>query len=151
ATPNFQIPGAGVVPVNEGVLAVADFFIRRLRPLFGSEHPFEQFQLVVQAALEASGSSRFLLMLDEFDKIQEGIENGITSPQLPENLRNLFHSYNRVSGILSGSRNIKRLRSEYWNALFGLGKSIVIKGLDVVAARKLVTEPVKGRLVYTPL
>src|SRR5207249_16032 len=84
-------------------------------------------------------------------KIQEGIENGITSPQLPENLRNMFHSYNRISGILSGSRNIKRLRSEYWNALFGLGKSIVIKGLDEASARNLVTEPVKGRLVYAPL
>src|SRR5205823_2272168 len=88
---------------------------------------------------------------DEFDKIQEGIENGITSPQLPENLRNMFHSYNLISGILCGSRNIRKLRSEYWNALFGLGKSIVVKGLDDEAARNLVTAPVKGRLVYAPL
>jgi type I restriction enzyme M protein len=151
SNPRFEIPGAGRVPIDKGRLALGDFFIQNLRPLFQSENPFERFQLTVEAALEGVGQRRFLLMLDEFDKIQEGIESGITSPQVPENLRNLFHTYNRVSGILSGSRNIKRLRSEYWNALFGLGKSIVIKGLDESAARRLVTEPVTGRLVYAPL
>lgn len=148
---DLEIPGAGIVPAKQGVLATAGFFIQKVRPLFRSEHPFEQFQLMIEAILAGSSSHRFLLMLDEFDKIQEGIENGITSPQLPENLRNMFHSYNRISGILCGSRNIRKLRSEYWNALFGLGKSIVIKALDHEAARNLVTAPVKGRLVYAPL
>ena len=147
---DLEIPGAGVIPAKQGLLAMGDFFMRKVRPLFQPDHPFEQFQLTIEAILAGSGSRRFLLMLDEFDKIQEGIENGITSPQLPENLRNMFHSYNRISGILCGSRNIKRLRSEYWNALFGLGKAIVVQSLDDNAARELVTQPVKGRLVYAP-
>ena len=50
---------------------------------FGGEHPFEAFELYIEAALEAASPMRVLLMLDEFDKLQEGIDAGITSPQVP--------------------------------------------------------------------
>ena len=148
--PAFRVPGVEqAVPVEEGMRQTS-FLMRSLRPMFANGNPFECFQLLVQAALDAIKPRRVLLMLDEFDKVQEGIDSGITSPQLPENLRNLFHSYNGVSGILTGSRTIRRLRQEYWNVLFGLGISIAIKGLDEAAARRLVTEPVEGQLVYAP-
>ena len=29
-------------------------------------------------------------MIDEFDKLQAGIDDGITSPQVPENIRHLL-------------------------------------------------------------
>src|SRR2546425_4549791 len=89
-------------------------------------------------------------MFDEFDMVQQGIQSGVTSPQFPENLRNLFHTYDRVSGILTGSWAMRRLRQERWSALFGIGVPIPIKGLDSDAARRLVTEPVRGQLVYAP-
>ena len=60
-------------------------------------------------------------MLDQFDKLQEGIDNGITSPQVPENIRYLVQTYPRFSAILTGSRSMKRLREEYSSALYGLG------------------------------
>lgn len=148
--PEFRLPGIeGVIPVEEGMGQTA-FFIRNLRPMFATGNPFEGFRLMMEAVLEAIAPRRVLLMLDEFDKVQEGIDSGLTSPQLPENLRNLFHTYDRVSGILTGSRTIRRLRQEYWSVLFGLGIPIAVKGLDEAAARRLVTEPVKGQLVYAP-
>jgi hypothetical protein len=148
--PAFRLPDIeGAIPSTEGMEQTA-FFIKKLRPAFAGENPFECFRLIVEAVLEATGKRRVLLMLDEFDKLQEGIDNGLTSPQLPENLRNLFHSYDRVSGILTGSRTIRRLRQEYWSVLFGIGISIPIKGLDEAAARRLVTEPVEGQLVFAP-
>ncbi|HOW63730.1 MAG TPA: N-6 DNA methylase [Candidatus Paceibacterota bacterium] len=137
------------VPAQKGMLQTS-FFMKQVRHLFRAENAFEMFRLIVESVLTAVNPRRILLMLDEFDKIQEGIDNAITSPQLPENLRNVFHSYDRVSGILTGSRTIRRLRREYWNVLFGLGISIAIKGLDEESACRLVTEPVKGQLVYTP-
>jgi type I restriction enzyme M protein len=150
AVPTYRVPEVEqAVPAQEGMQQTA-FFIKQVRPLFQTESSFEVFRLIVESVLAAVEPRRLLLMLDEFDKIQEGIDTGITSPQLPENLRNLFHSYERVSGILTGSRTIRRLREEYWSVLFGLGISIPIKGLDDAAARKLVTDPVKGQLVYAP-
>ena len=112
--------------------------------------PFESFEIYIAAAVEAANPRRILLMLDEFDKLQEGIDAGITSPQVPENIRHLLQHQLGVSAIITGSRRLKRLREEYWSALFGLGYRIGISALSLDDARRLVTEPVDGRLGYLP-
>jgi type I restriction enzyme M protein len=89
-------------------------------------------------------------MLDEFDKVQEGIDAGVTSPQVPENIRHILQHHQGLSAILTGSRRLKRLREEYWSALFGLGYRIGIGSLPPDDARRLVTEPVAERLAYLP-
>ncbi len=112
--------------------------------------PFESFEIYIAAAVEAASPRRILLMLDEFDKLQEGIDTGITSPQVPENIRHLLQHQPGVSAIVTGSRRLKRLREEYWSALFGLGYRVGISALPLDDARRLVTEPVEGRLGYLP-
>ena len=125
-------------------------FVRALSEAFSGEHPFEVFELFVQGVLEAASPRRLLLMLDEFDKLQEGIDTGITSPQVPENIRYLLHTYPGLSAVLTGSRRLKRLREEYWSALFGLGHRVAVSELPLDDARLLVTRPVEGRLSYVP-
>ncbi len=112
--------------------------------------PFEAFEIYIAAAVEAASPRRVLLMLDEFDKLQEGIDTGITSPQVPENIRHLLQHQPGLSAIITGLRRLKRLREEYWSALFGLGYRIGISALPLDDARRLVTEPVAGRLGYLP-
>ena len=125
-------------------------FRAALNQAFADEHAFESFELYVAAALEAASPRRVLLMLDEFDKLQEGIDAGVTSPQVPENIRHLLQHQPGLSAIITGSRRLKRLREEYWSALFGLGHRIGISALPIDEARRLVTEPVEGRLGYLP-
>ena len=108
---------------------------------------FREYADVLLGILEENGLGA-LLMLDEFDKLQEGIDNGITSPQVPENIRFLVQTHPRLSAILTGSRRLKRLREEYWSALFGLGTRLGVSSLPREAARRLVTEPVSGRISY---
>lgn len=145
-----EVPGVGRVDPSTSRLNVRGILGSQLHALFQGGHPFEQFQMALEATLDASAPQRVLLMLDEFDKLQEGIDNGITSPQLPENIRYVFQNYERLSGILTGSRRIKRLREEYWSALFGFGIVIPVSALDEADARDLVMKPVKGRLVFAP-
>jgi type I restriction enzyme M protein len=116
--------------------------------VFDTEPPVEAFRFYLERVIDACHPGRLLLMLDEFDKVQEGIDAGITSPQVPENIRNLLHDYPQFSAVLSGSRRLKRLRDEYWSALFGFGHRIGVSALSLDAARLLVTRPVEGRLVY---
>ena len=125
-------------------------FLSALNQAFAGEHAFETFELYLSAAVDAASPQRVLLMLDEFDKLQEGIDVGITSPQVPENIRHLLQHQPGVSAIITGSRRLKRLREEYWSALFGLGYRIGISALSRDDARRLVTEPVEGRLAYLP-
>ena len=117
---------------------------------FASEHAFEMLQLYVASAVEAASPRRVLLMLDEFDKLHEGIDAGITSPQVPENLRHLLQHQPGLCAIIAGSRRLKRLREQYWSALFGLGYRIGVSALPFDDARRLVTQPVEGRLGYLP-
>ncbi|MDD3813126.1 MAG: N-6 DNA methylase [Desulfocapsaceae bacterium] len=124
---------------------------RACRQGISEEHSFADFRDYAEMALETMEERQLgiLLMLDEFDKLQEGIDNGVTSPQVPENIRFLVQTYPGFSAILTGSRRLKRLRDEYWSALFGLGTRFGVTSLSLEAARHLVTEPVKGRLVYS--
>ncbi|MBT3190932.1 MAG: restriction endonuclease subunit M, partial [Verrucomicrobia bacterium] len=68
---------------------------------------------------------------------------------VPENIRFLVQNYPRVSAVLTGSRRLKRLREEYWSALFGLGTRIPLTSLDAEAARDLVIRPVRSLLTYS--
>ncbi len=122
-------------------------FVKALSTAFSGPHPFEVFKLYMQHVLEAASPRRLLLMFDEFDKLQKGIDAGITSPQVPENIRYLLHTYPGLSAILTGSRRLKRLREEYWSELFEFLRVPVSK-LPLEDACLLVTQPVEGRLVY---
>ena len=101
--------------------------------------PLRTFQTYIESAIEAAHPKRILLMLDEFDKLHEGIENGVTNPQVPRKHASLVYNINPVClRSLRGSRRLKKLREEYWSALFGLGVRIGISAIPEDAARKLV-------------
>ena len=117
---------------------------------FRERDAFPALDSLVQVALDAVAPKRLLLMLDEFDKLQEGIDSGVTSPQVPENIRYLFQNNTGMAGVLTGSRRIRRMREEYWNALFGFGFAVSVTALPQDAAAALVREPVAGRLAYQP-
>ena len=125
-------------------------FLAALRGAFSDGHPYETLALYLSTAIEAAKPRRVLLMLDEFDKLQEGIDGGATSPQVPENIRHLLQHQSGLGAILTGSRRLKRLREEYWSALFGFGHRIGVSALPEEEARRLVTEPVARRIRYLP-
>tara|TARA_Y100001960_G_scaffold41628_1_gene40745 strand:+ start:1223 stop:6427 length:5205 start_codon:yes stop_codon:yes gene_type:complete len=134
-----------LVPGNKFGIAKA------CREGIGMEAPFADFREYLETILEILEKNKLglVLMTDEFDKLQEGIDNHVTSPQVPENIRSLIHQYPRFSAILTGSRRLKRLREEYWSALFGLGTRVSVSALEHDDAIKLITEPVQGRLIFT--
>ena len=111
---------------------------------------FETLELYLEAAIRAAKPRRILLMIDEFDKLREGTDRGVTGAQLLENIRHLLQHQAGLGAILTGSRRLKKLREEYWSALFGLGYRIGVSALPEDHARQLVTEPVDGRLRYLP-
>lgn len=141
------LPNGQTLAAGKAALGVA----RACRDGIGADSPFSDFREyleLVLTILEPLGLG-LVLMLDEFDKLQEGIDNGVTSPQVPENIRFLIQTYPKFSAILTGSRRLKRLREEYWSALYGLGTSIPVTALDTESARKVVTEPVRDQLAFS--
>ncbi len=122
-----------------------------LKRYFAGENYFEDFEDFLKVVIDAVKPLRLLLMFDEFDKLQDGIDSGVTSPQIPENIRYLLHTYSdNLSAIITGSRRLKRLREEYWSVLFGLGHRIGVSSIPSEDARRLITKPVEGKLVFEP-
>ncbi|MFY9222759.1 MAG: N-6 DNA methylase, partial [Blastocatellia bacterium] len=145
---NYSIEIPNIGKIQRGRRFLADLR-EALNKYFEGVRPFELFEILLSESLDLVAPKRILLMLDEFDKLQEGIDNKITSPQVPENIRYLFHTYPQLSGIITGSRRLKRLREEYWSALFGLGYRIGLEPLEFEEAQLLVTKPVDNLLLYT--
>ena len=125
-------------------------FSRALSQAFAGERPFETFQLYVSAAVTAAGPRRLLYLIDEFDELQKNIDDGLISPQVPKNIRHLLQHQPGICAIITGSRRLKKLREDYWSALFGLGYRIGVSALPIDDAKRLVTEPVAGKLRYLP-
>jgi type I restriction enzyme M protein len=148
ALPTLELVDLGAVPPRSSLL-FRKFLDNKLAGWFDDQQPFTRFRDLLEQVRSAVKPNRLLFILDEFDRIQEGIDSGITSDQVPENIRHIFQTYGDLGGIFTGSRTIRRLRQEYWNVLFGLGESHQLRGLDEKAALDLVEKPVAGRLVYS--
>ncbi|EIV1774426.1 N-6 DNA methylase [Vibrio vulnificus] len=141
------LPDGKVISAGKPALGIA----RSCKAGIGEDSPFIDFRDYLEVLLSVLEGKQLgiVLMLDEFDKLQEGIDNGVTSPQLPENIRYLIQNYSRFSAILTGSRRLKRLREEYWSALYGLGTNLTVSALDKTSAEKVVIEPVKEYIAYS--
>jgi len=144
------VPLPGMVPAEDPRFYGFNF-AKALTAFFDGLDPYEALQIYVDMFVDAIAPRRLLLMLDEFDKVQVGIDNQVTSPLVPENIRNLLQTRSALAAIITGSRRLKRLREEYWSALFGFGHRIGIDPLQRDEAVALITRPVAGRLEYDPL
>ena len=142
------------VPLPDGSTLVGGKGVgiaRACRRGISPEAPWEDFleYAGVACALLADHGLGLVLMIDEFDKLQEGIDNRVTSPQIPENIRYLIQNLPGFSAILTGSRRMQRLRHEYWSALYGLGTRIGVTALEPEAAARLIRKPVEDRMTYS--
>ena len=74
------LPNGHVVAAGKPALGVA----RACREGIGSDSPFADFREYLELVLSILEplSLGLVLMLDEFDKLQEGIDHGVTSPQI---------------------------------------------------------------------
>lgn len=117
---------------------------------FKSVDALAGLEAIVEAAIAAAAPRRLVLLLDEFDKLQEGVGTGVTAPSVPGNIRYLFQTYSQMAGAIAGAHQLRQQREGYWSALFGFGYRVQVGPLADGDARKLVVEPVRGELYWAP-
>jgi len=115
---------------------------------FSETNGFRLLERYLEDVADAISPRRILLMVDEFDILQEGIESGITSPQLPDNLRYLLQQHPDFAAIISYQKLFRRLRTTYFSPLFGLGTTVTVGRMTQEDARLLVERPAAGKLVF---
>ena len=89
----------------------------------------------------ASGDRKLVLMIDEFEKIQDEINRGRLDVDLYENLRHLIQHREYVGFILAGTMRLEQIVKDYKSPFFNSALLKRISFLREDEATDLITKP----------
>jgi hypothetical protein len=89
-----------------------------------------------------------LLMFDEYELLEEKMDNGIISRDTPTFLAGILEGNPRISLIFTGSRYLEARNPQYWSTLFGKSTARRISLLSERDTIRLTTEPVAESVKY---
>jgi len=101
---------------------------------------------ISESHTKSDTSKGIVIILDEFDKVESEIREGVFKPAFLRYFRGFLQRHNMVSGIVSG--NFDKLSSSEWQEFFTTFDPKRVGVLNKDAAENLVTEPVKDVLQY---
>lgn len=136
------------------VSGVGAFFVelaRRIAGEDGSEYAVREedplrYASAADMVREAAGSGqRVVLLLDEFDDLEEKVRVGRLNQEVFSQLRNLIQHSPNIGVVLCGTHRLEELASAYWSFLLNLATYCTIKPLDEESAPKVIMTPL-GRL-----
>ena len=130
------------------VSGIAAFFVELARRVAGEddytvgEEVAESYDSVADMVREAAGTGRrVVLLLDEFDDLEEKVRVGRLNQEVFGQLRNLIQHSPNIGVVLCGTHRLEELAGEYWSFLLNLATYCRIGPLDERAAREVITAP----------
>ncbi len=97
------------------------------------------------------GHRKLVLMMDEFEAMDEKIRAGKYDRDILTSLRNIMQHYDKMDFIFSGTHQLEEMSSEYWSILFNIGLYYKISFLERLEAVELICHPIKDFMEYDPL
>lgn len=97
------------------------------------------------------GHRKLVLMMDEFETIDDKIRRGKIDKDVLPFLRNLMQHSDNIDFIFSGTHRLEEMNSDYWSTLFNIGLYYKISFLELTEAEALICEPVRLDIEYDPL
>jgi len=106
------------------------------------EDPFVVFRKFIEVAENEVPPGKWLvLMLDEFERVEDKLNAGVYPPDLMFQFRNVMQHHPRIALVMAGSHHLDEMRREYWSPLLGITRMIKVGYLSAEAANKLITAP----------
>jgi len=91
------------------------------------------------------GDGRWLvLMLDEFEMIEDKIKDGAIRPDLLYQFRDAMLNRPRLAIVLAGVHTLDEMTRDYWSPFFSGSRNVKVSYLDPDAAEVLITNPWDG-------
>ena len=97
----------------------------------------------LQGAVQAAGGRHLLILLDEFDDLEQKVRSGLLPESVFSYLRHLIQHQPGVAFILCGTHRLEELGQEYWSFLFNLALHRRIGCLPPDSAHRLIREPLE--------
>ncbi|MGC1121897.1 MAG: hypothetical protein WBA22_12475 [Candidatus Methanofastidiosia archaeon] len=109
--------------------------------------PYREFKKFTSLVLEKLGKAKIVLMIDEYELIDDLIE----SKKIDEELFDLLDwmiKHDQIEIILAGRLPPESLKNEKWRRIFPTFAKIKLGSLDEESARRLITVPAEGYIEY---
>jgi WD40 repeat protein len=84
---------------------------------------------------------RFIIAVDEFEKIEEWIKEKRIEPELLDFWRGLIQTYPWFVMAFAGLHTLREMTENYWNPLFGSVTAISVSFLSPKGAEQLIVQP----------
>ena len=112
---------------------------------------FDCFLDDVKDALQQQ-SQKLILLLDEFEVLEEQVHNGTLKREIFSYLRSLMQKRQYIHFLLSGTHHIEKLTQGYWSVFFNIALHYRLSGrITPEGAKALITEPVLDTVEYDQL
>jgi ligand-binding sensor domain-containing protein len=137
---------AGVQPAIDHSAAVIDL---NLYPFSDhSRNAFHLFLDFLNSVLARIGDRRLLILMDEYELLENKVEEGKLSKEIFTFMASLIDNHDRLSFVFTGSRKLEERDRRYWREMLRRSMFRKVSFLSERDTRRLITDPVKDRLVY---
>lgn len=111
------------------------------------ENPFRAFSDFAEVIATTVGNKTIVLMLDEFENLQEKINRKQLQEDIFEYLRSVME-HKCFKFILIGTYRLDELTSSYWPVFTQIAVHYSLGRLEPEAAKALITNPIAGYVQY---
>lgn len=109
--------------------------------LFLNKNPYMAFNRFLANLNRLVNNERFIITVDEFEIIEDGIKEGRLDSDLLRYWRGTFQNYPWFIMAFAGLYTLEEMCRDYWNPMYSSARLIPVSFLTPQAARKLITSP----------
>ncbi|MBN1771836.1 MAG: ATP-binding protein [Deltaproteobacteria bacterium] len=117
-------------------------------PAVDDPEPHAAFRRFLEGLAERLGKRKLVLLVDEYELIEEHIHHGTLSNDVTLVLSAMLDSTLPLSFLFTGSRRVQERDPAVWSRLMGKAIHRRVSFLALGDAERLIREPVRGRMEY---
>ncbi|WP_161977980.1 HEAT repeat domain-containing protein [Dictyobacter kobayashii] len=114
-------------------------------------NPTATFDTFLNEVFQQLPNEKLVLLLDEFDVLQEKIDQGIINRDVLHYLRSLMQHRQGLNFLLVGAPRIKHTTEQSWSVFFNIALYHNLSKLKPADATALITEPIQSSMEYDML
>jgi outer membrane protein assembly factor BamB len=140
----------------EVALAIAEAMERKNISIYSpilanfAANPFHTFNLFLSEAEKRLAGKKLILLIDEFEVLEEQVAKEKLRPEIFEYLRDVVQYRRSISFLFSGTHKITEHTKWYRSVFFQIALHYRLSHLSPEGAEDLIKKPVEGFLEYDP-
>ncbi|MEW6735592.1 MAG: two-component regulator propeller domain-containing protein [Acidobacteriota bacterium] len=113
-----------------------------------SKNAFHLFLDFLDRVLIEIVDRRLLILMDEYELLENKVEDNKLSKEIFTFMASLIDNHDRLAFLFTGSRRLEERDRRYWREMLRRSLYRKVSFLSEQDAKRLITEPVKDKLVY---